>query len=179
MPKRERQKPEQKLTREALERAALRYLDRFDTSAENLRRVLERTVRRVQREVEPELAERALGIIDELIERYRASGVLNDARYAENIAFGLRRKGTSRRAIAHKLAARGVGAELVDGALQSADRDSDGDAELSAARAFARRRRLGPYRKAEERAARRDRDLAALARAGFSFDVARRALDDE
>jgi regulatory protein len=40
-----------------------------------------------------------------------------------------------------------------------------------------RRRRLGPYRPQEERAARRQRDLGALARAGFSFDVARRALE--
>ena len=178
MPKRDRVPPAKKLTREALERAALRYLDQFDTSAENLRRVLERQVRRVQRQVEPDLAERAFGIIEELIGRYKGSGLLNDERYAENLASSLRRRGASGRAIAHKLAARGVDASAVTEALTRADRDSE-DAELDAARAFARRRRLGPHRAAEERAARRDRDLAALARAGFGFDVARRALDEE
>ena len=92
MPKRERVPPAKKLTREALERAALRYLDQFDTSAENLRRVLERQVRRVQRQVEPDLAERAFGIIEELIGRYKGSGLLNDERYAENLASSLRRR---------------------------------------------------------------------------------------
>src|SRR3546814_7265925 len=39
--------------------------------------------------------------------------------------------------------------------------------ELAAAIAYARRRRLGPFRTPDARADRRDKDLAALARAGF------------
>jgi regulatory protein len=53
----------------------------------------------------------------------------------------------------------------------------DGD-EAAAARALARRRRLGPYRPGE-RAPYRDKDLAALARAGFRYDVARAVVDGE
>ncbi|MEK9755042.1 MAG: hypothetical protein VW338_17755, partial [Rhodospirillaceae bacterium] len=36
---------------------------------------------------------------------------------------------------------------------------------------------LGPFRAGAERPARRDKDLAALARAGFGYDVARRVVD--
>jgi len=43
----------------------------------------------------------------------------------------------------------------------------------------ARRRRLGPYRMPEVRAERRDKDLAALARAGFDYDTARRVIEAE
>jgi regulatory protein len=42
----------------------------------------------------------------------------------------------------------------------------------------ARRRRLGPYRPAE-RATFREKDLAALARAGFGFALARSVIDAE
>ena len=41
------------------------------------------------------------------------------------------------------------------------------------------RRRLGPFRAAPERQERRERDLAALARAGFGYDVARRVIGAE
>ena len=173
--KTKQKKPPPLPTRETLDRAALRYLERFDSSAANLRRVLAGHVRRAARahsELDVPAAER---LVDELIERYLASGLLDDARYAESLARGLRGRGASRRGIQHKLRARGVDAEAIDEAIASAGRDSD-DAELDAARAFVRRRRLGPHRPEPERAERYQRDLAALARAGFSFEVARRAL---
>ncbi|MFD0938320.1 regulatory protein RecX, partial [Methylobacterium trifolii] len=40
------------------------------------------------------------------------------------------------------------------------------------------RRRLGPWRRPEIRALHRERDLAALARAGFPYGLARRILDE-
>ncbi len=163
-------------TRENLDRAALAYLERFDSSAANLRRVLRGRVARAAR-AHPDLdAAAAERLVDELVERYQASGLIDDARYAESMARGLQARGASRRGIRHKLRARGVSADTIDAALASAGRDSD-DAELDAARAFVRRRRLGPHRPEQQRAERYQRDLAALARAGFSFEVARRALE--
>jgi regulatory protein len=53
----------------------------------------------------------------------------------------------------------------------------EGD-ELAAAHALARRRKLGPYR-AGERASFRQKDLAALARAGFAFGIAREVIDGD
>ncbi len=175
-------RPAAPLDAAALERAALAYLDRFDSSADNLRRVLMTRIRRAART--QELDEPGLTrVVDELITRYGSSGLLDDARYAENMARGLRARGSSRRGIEHKLRMKGVDDGAIAQALSGAERDS-GDAELEAAQLFARRRRLGPYRPAAERAAKRRHDLGALARAGFSFDVARRALgpsrdDDE
>jgi regulatory protein len=49
---------------------------------------------------------------------------------------------------------------------------------LAAAAAYARRRRLGPFRRVpEERAERRQKDLAALARRGFGYGVAKQVID--
>ena len=42
---------------------------------------------------------------------------------------------------------------------------------------MARRRRLGPFRLEKDRKDKRLRDLAAMARAGFAFDVAKKVID--
>jgi regulatory protein len=161
------------LTLEDLERAALRYLDRFETSAANLKTVLFRSARR-----RPETdGEEALRMIDELILRYESSGLVDDRRFASSVASGLRRRGASRRAVEQKLYARRVKASAIASALEAMDRDVDGrDGEVAAARAFVRRRRLGPHRPEADREAHRLKDFSAMARAGFSLDVARIAL---
>src|SRR5207237_232056 len=69
-----------------LEKWALGYLERFASSAENLRRVLRRRVRR--RTSDTETAQRAAALIDELVERYRASGLIDDTAYAATRARG-------------------------------------------------------------------------------------------
>ena len=56
-------------------------------------------------------------------------------------------------------------------------RDQTADPDLAAAIAYARRRRIGPYRTRGDREERRERDLAALARQGFGYDIARRVID--
>src|SRR3982074_1126284 len=63
-----------------IEKWALGYLERFASSAENLRRVLRRRVRR--RTGDNETVQRAGVLIDDLVERYRRSGLIDDAAYA-------------------------------------------------------------------------------------------------
>jgi regulatory protein len=156
------------LTRASLEEAALRYLDRFDCSASRLKTVLGR---RIAPGTADAARREARGWIDELVERYQGSGLLDDQRFAKNFAERLRERGASRRLIQLKLRARGVSSETVDALTVR----NSGD-ELAAAQAFAKRRRLGPYRPAEERVAKRAKDLAAMARAGFERDTALRAI---
>jgi regulatory protein len=71
-----------------------------------------------------------------------------------------------------RLAAKGVTGALATEAL-AALRPNSADPDLAAACAFARRRRLGPYRRF---AVERVRELAAFARAGFSRRVAEAVL---
>jgi regulatory protein len=144
-----------------LEKWALGYLERFASSAENLRRVLRRRVRR--RTADNETAQRAAPLIDELVERYRASGLIDDAAYAAARARGRLARGESLRRIAAGLAAKGVDAEDRAAALDAL-RENAPDPDLAAACAFARRRRLGPYRRGP---ADRNRELGSFARAGF------------
>ena len=151
-----------------LERWALHYLGRYASSAENLRRVLTRRVRRRS----PDAVQPAAALIDALVARYRESGLLDDAAYAAARVQSLHRRGESMRAMRARLAAKGVSAADAADAV-SGLRAAAPDPDLAAACAFARRRRLGPFRRT---AADHARELGAFARAGFSRRVAEAVL---
>ena len=157
-----------------LEKWALSYLGRFASSAENLRRVLRRRIRR-RLGAQREAAAATDSLIDALIARYRGAGLLDDAAYAAARARARLSRGHSLRRIAAGLAAKGVGAEEAAAALRSL-RDGDIDPDLAAACAFARRRRLGPFRRDPVSPGDRDRALAAFARAGFGRQAAEAVL---
>lgn len=159
------------LTAEALDHAALDYLGRFASSSGNLRRILLRRVARSAAAGAPAGAK----LVEDLIARYLRAGLLDDRAYASQQAASLVRRGTSRFAIAGRLAQKGVPADLIAPALASLDAEK-ADSEIAAACALARRRRLGPYRAPALREAARRKDLAALARAGFSLEVAKRVV---
>ena len=54
---------------------------------------------------------------------------------------------------------------------------SPAEAEENAARIFVKRRKMGPFRKTPGDAAAQRKELASLARAGFSLDIACRVLN--
>lgn len=169
-------RPPRKVTAQSLQNAALFYLQRFATSAENLRRVL---MRRVDRSARLHGTDRDEGatLVAELVARYRGAGLLDDEAYARARAESLHRRGVPANGIRARLRHKGVGDDDIAVALASLDDAGAGDTDAAAAVNLARRRRLGPFRAAAERAAKRDKDLASLARAGFSWDLARRIID--
>ncbi|MCJ2058585.1 RecX family transcriptional regulator [Methylobacterium sp. J-048] len=163
-----------------LQRVALYYLERYSASTEMLRRTLARRVdkrARLRGEDPAPFAE----MIDATVARAVSAGLVDDVRFADARLATLRRRGTSSRGAAAKLAAKGVPRDVVEAAMR-AEREAVPDAEaadieLQAALAYAKRRRLGTHRRPDTRALHRDRDLGALARAGFSYDLARRVVD--
>lgn len=156
----------------SLHDAALSYLARYAATEAGVRRVLHRKIDRWARsQPDPDAAAPARALVDPEIRRLAAAGLLDDAAYAESRGRALRQAGVSRRAAAAKLAAKGVAPATARDAVPD-----DADAELAAALVTARKRRIGPFR---TRAADPMRELGVLARAGFSHDVARRALDTD
>jgi regulatory protein len=166
------------IDRALLERWALAYLERYASTAENLRQVLRRRVRRragAAGATDGEAAHAAGALIDALVVRYRATGLIDDAAFAAGRARSGLARGRSLRRITAGLAAKGVGAEDAAAAV-AALRQDGADPDLAAACAFARRRRLGPFRRDATGAADRQRELAAFARAGFERRAAEAVL---
>jgi regulatory protein len=153
-----------------LEAWALDYVSRYGASTARLSRALQRRLGRLlgpRDAADARLRERVAALVGKLA----GLGYVNDAQFAESRVRALRRRGKSARAIRAALSLDGL-EPLAREALAS-----DGAAgELAAARGFVRKRRLGPHREPSSRELERQRDLARLARAGFSRDVALAAL---
>ncbi len=164
-------------TEATLRDAALSYLARFAATEAGLRQVLDRRIARWARSIDDRdkvtdqiavAKQAAVKVVAGLV----ASGALNDAEFAAGKARGLARSGLSRRAIAARLATKGVNAEIAQSVLPN-----DPDTELAAALTLARRRRIGPFRIGEAPdAAARQREMAILARAGFTRDAVNTAM---
>jgi regulatory protein len=161
-----------------LDQIALDYLARFATSAKRVEEMLTRRIRRSAHfhgdDPAPLLA--AIPVVIAKLQRHR---FLDDAAFAGMKAASLTRRGTSKRQISAKLAQLGIAAETRGDALDALTEEF-GNVDEAAAIAYAKRRRLGRYRArhiaGEQRLEQAKRDLAAMARAGFSYDLAKRVL---
>lgn len=174
-------RPVRPVTAKSLENAAAFYLERFPSTAEKLRRVLQRRVARARLQDAPVIDDVGRAI-DAIVARFVSAGVVDDRAYAQTKARALHRRGASERLTRQALRHAGVDGETLGQALAGLDQELDSnpaEREWRAAVALARRRRLGPFRPAEARAEHRGRDLASLARAGFAYDLARKVIDAE
>lgn len=169
----------------ALRDAALAHLARFAATEAGLTRVLDRRVdrwvRRAERDGMPGEDAAVAAAVSRALARAVASalagaGAVDDRAFAEARGRSLARAGRSRRATLAHLAAKGVPKELAQAVLP------EPEMELGSALAYARRRRMGPFRivpmpeDATEASDLRRRELASLARAGFPAETASQAL---
>lgn len=169
-----RDKPKYKVpTVERLTRAAVHYVDRYATTEAHLRQVLERKVLKACRALEQDPDEFA-GMIKLAVEKCVGSGLVDDRAYADMKATSLHRAGVSRRKIELKLLTKGIDRDMIRSVLFELPDD-----ELQTAITHAKRKRLGPFGKTVHGRQRRDKDLAALCRADFSFSIARQVMDLE
>lgn len=169
------EKRPRKISRQYLENAALYYLQRYASSAENLRRVLKRKTDRSCKFHEMD-AEEFYPVIDDLVARYIASGLLNDRAFAEAKTATLRRQGKSAQAIATKLQLKGLAKNDISAAIETIDEDNP-DADFEAAMRLARKKKLGAFRKKPYTDPKEmQKEMAALGRAGFGYEIARRVL---
>jgi regulatory protein len=158
--------------------AAVRHLAQYAATEAGLRQVLMRRVERWARmQTDPDAAEPVVAAAREAVEavvaRLVKAGAVSDTAFAESRAKSLLHGGRSQRAIQARLVAKGVAPELARDAAAG-----DVESELAAALVLVRKRRIGGYRVAEDvDAAVRLKEMGLLARAGFSREIAERALE--
>jgi len=158
-----------------LAEVAVRYLERFPTTSARLVVFLRR---KIGKSVAEDVCSQADGEVwvSAVVRRMVNARLLDDRQWAESRARVLHRRGRALRVIRRDLLAHGLGPELTEAGLEALAEQHE-DVELTAARALARRRRLGPFAAPDKRGPQREKHLAVLARAGFSFAIARRVID--
>ncbi len=148
----------------ALERLALRYVERFATTRGKLAEYLSRKVR--ERGWDGPAADPR-----GLAQRMADLGYVDDRLYAESKAAALGRRGLGARRVSVALRQAHI-AEADAQDLAPAIEARAGDAALI----FARRKRIGPFGPPAEDRKVRDKQLAAMMRAGHGFELARRIV---
>lgn len=148
-----------------LNELALAYVARFATSSAKLEQYLRRKLRERgwEGEQEPDVA----GIAAKMVE----AGFVDDAAFARIKSESLLRRGYGARRVSQALGEAGI-AEAIREELRP-----DAAAARAAGLRLARRRGLGPFGREQPDREKREKQLAAMLRAGHSLDIARNLVD--
>ena len=149
-----------KITPERIKNIALFYLERYDASSEKLRAVLKRRVKKAS--LEQPVSPQAPLWIEQTILKMQQLGYINDKRFAENLVRRYSEMGKSPSFIRSKLKLSGIDEMTISDMLEGTD-------ELTLARLMVKKKNLGHDFQ---------RDLARLARSGFSYETSRTALEE-
>ena len=156
--------PARPLDAAALERTALRYVERFATTRGKLVDYLTRKIRTRGWTGDPADPEA-------LAERMAELGYIDDRGFAEARAAAMARRGLGTRRVSQALTIARVGEadrQSVMPQVEARARD--------AALAFARRRRIGPFGDGTTDRGILEKQVAAMLRAGHGFDLTRRIV---
>ena len=167
-----RHRPQKKITPQRLKNIGLYYLQRFETSSDNLRSVLQRRVDAYAKENPTWNKQEAYQWIENILEEFIQLHYLDDVRFAEIKINDYLRAGKSARYIQNKLRQKGISALKVETLLSEKEYNP-----LETALKFAERKKIGPYRSAQTRREYRQKDMGSLVRAGFDYDTVCEVLD--
>ena len=165
-------KKTRKMTKTRLQNIALYYLERFDTSSANLRKVLEQRLMKYSYSTPEFNLDEAKNWIEEIIAYCERYGYINDQRFAERKIDDYLLAGKPARYIVQKMQQKGIDEDAVSKILQNRNVN-----ENEMALNFAAKKKIGPFRPDEEsRKQNRQKDLVTIIRAGFAYDVAKEII---
>lgn len=157
-------RPPPPLDAASLDALALRYVERFATTRGKLAAYLKRKVRERGWDGPPPDPQA-------IAERMAGFGYVDDRAFAEAKARALVRRGYGTRRLSQALHAAHVAPADAEAALEGSEEQA-----FDSAIAYARRRRFGPFAAAAPDDRTRERQIAAMLRAGHSFSLARRII---
>ena len=167
-----KRRPAKKITPQRLKNIGLYYLQRFESSVENLRQVLHRRVDVYAKENPQWNKNEALQWIEDVLAEFEKLHYLDDNRYAEIKIRQYLDAGKPARYIQQKLQQKGISPSITNAILAEAEFDP-----LAMALKLARRKKIGPFRAPEQRREFRQKDMGALVRAGFDYDTVCQVLE--
>ncbi len=115
-------RPGRPITAKYLQNAATFYLERYPSTAEGLRRVLHRRVRKAEMAEMP-IMENVEQAIAAIVAKFVDAGVIDDKAFAQTKARALHRRGTSSKLTRQKLRMAGVDGDTFDQAMAGLDRE--------------------------------------------------------
>ncbi len=169
------------ITVKQIEWASNKYLERYVATEMQLRRVLKRRLIRNWRARGEKVTEEEKRMGEDLVEtqvkKVMESGRIKDDKVALMWVEHFTNRGKSAPFIRMKLREKGVDSQIIDDAITQIH-DQMQDPALESAVVYARKRRFGAYRRNEaKQAERKQKDIAAMMRAGHRYDVVSRVIE--
>ena len=115
--------------------------------------------------------------IADLVKKCARLGYVDDAAYAQMRARSLFARGKPSRSITQDLIHKGLSPVTIKVALAGLEASEEGDIDKAAVIRMAKRRRFGPFQPDPDRAKPRDKQIAAIMRAGFRYALAAWVVD--
>ncbi len=162
-----------KISKIRLKNIALYYLDRYESSVDNLRDVLKKRVYKYKMYFPEYDASEAYSWIEEILLQLQECGYLDNKRYANMKIDEYLNAGKPAGYIKNKLKQKGIDENLINSLLEEKD-----FSPLEMALKFAKKKRIGPFSATEEiRKTNRQKDLAKLIYAGFDYDISAKVIN--
>lgn len=181
-PERKEPKPPKKISERYLYNSGLAYLQRFPASSSHFKSIMMRKIYKSCQHHEDQNAEECEDLLDSLVIQFQDLKLLDDTSYLKGMIISLRKRGLSALQITMRLQQKGFEKDAIKSALKThddleyeTDDNDDVNGDIYAALIFARKKRLGPYDPEQKRSP--EKSLASMARAGYSYDIAKKTLE--
>ena len=146
---------------------AVDYLSKYDSSKVNLVNVLKRKILRLK--ITNYEKGKLINIIESIIIKLEKNKFIDDNRYSSTKILSLSNSGKSKNFIFNYLIKKGVNKTQIQNNLNSMQQDND-NWELNSSKIFAKKKKLLEKDQSYEK------NLAKMARAGFSYDICKKIL---
>ncbi len=146
---------------------AVDYLSKYDSSKVNLVNVLKRKILRLKTTNYEK--GKLINIIESIIIKLEKNKFIDDNRYSSTKILSLSNSGKSKNFIFNYLIKKGVNKTQIQNNLNLMQQDND-NWELNSAKIFAKKKKL------LENDQNYEKNLAKMARAGFSYDICKKIL---
>ena len=115
-------------------------------------------------------------LIDVVVSNLEKTKFISDKFYSEIKAKNLIQKGSSINKIRYYLISKGINADYIKDTI-SKIKENNQDQDFFSAIKICKKKRIGPARTEDNRSLFYKKDIAILARNGFSFDISKRVMD--
>ena len=151
-----------------LNKYAINYLSKYDTSKNNLEKILRNKIRRMNLEKKEKFI--LYNSIASIITGLESKKFINDKYYSESKIRNLSLQGKSKNSIKSYLILKGIKKDLINEMLNNFELENP-DWEMKSAKIFIRKKRLGMKDTKNMK-----KDLAKMAHAGFDYNISKKTL---
>ena len=148
---------------------AINYLSKYSSSKKNLERILKNKIRRTNIEKKEKLI--LYKLIPEVIKKLEKNNFINDYNYATSKVNIFISNGKSKIFIKNYLYKKGIDEKLSSEIFAELN-EEDSNWEIESARTFARKKNFQKNNNNNEK------KLSKMARAGFSYEIAKKILEE-